>query len=79
VSTTPDSTSWQQFDDHKGGENVGGQSLVQYELQLSYSSYLARMARRSDMSEWEAILADLTNGVRLSRSVESSNRASTKM
>jgi hypothetical protein len=47
---------------------------VQHELQLSYSSHLARMARRYDMSEWEAILADLTNGVRLSRSVESSNR-----
>jgi hypothetical protein len=52
---------------------------VQHELQLSYSSHLARMARRYDMSEWEAILADLTNGVRLSRSVESSNRASTEM
>jgi hypothetical protein len=79
VSTTPDSTSWQQFDDHKGGENVGGQSLVQHEIQLSYSSYLARMVRRSDMSEWEAILADLTNGMRLSRSVESSTKTSIKM
>ena len=42
---------WQQADDHKGGENVGGQSLVQHEIQLSYSSHLARMARRSSMSE----------------------------
>jgi hypothetical protein len=52
---------------------------VQQEIQLSYSSHLVRMARRSDMSEWEAILADLTNGMRLSRSVESSTRASIEM
>jgi hypothetical protein len=47
----------------KGDENVGGLSLVQQEIQLSYSSHLARMVRRSNMSEWEAILADLTNGM----------------
>jgi hypothetical protein len=52
---------------------------VQQEIQLSYSSPLARMARRSDISEWEAILADLTNEMRLSQSVESSTRASTEM
>jgi hypothetical protein len=39
---------------------------VQQEIQLSYSSHLARMARRSDMSEWEAILTHPTNGIRLS-------------
>jgi hypothetical protein len=58
---------------------VGGLSLVQQEIQLSYSLYSKRMARRSDMSEWEAILTDLTNGMRLSRSEDLSTSTSTEM
>jgi hypothetical protein len=79
VSITPDSTSWLKSDDNEGGHNVGGLSLVQQEIQLSYSSYLARMARRSKMFEWESIPTDLTNGMRLSRSEDPSTRASTEM
>jgi hypothetical protein len=75
----PHSTSWLQSDDHKGGDNVEGLSLVQQEIQLSSSSHLARMARRSDMSEWEAILTHPTNGIRLSWGKDSTTRAPTEM
>jgi hypothetical protein len=79
VSTTPDSPSRLQFDDHEGGDNVAGLSFVQQEIQLSNLSHFARMARRFDMSEWEVILTDLTNGMRLSRSEDSSTKASTEV
>jgi hypothetical protein len=52
---------------------------VQQEIQLSYSSYLARMARRSDMSEWKAILVGPTNGIQLSRGKDSTTMAPIEM
>jgi hypothetical protein len=62
VLISPNSTSRLKFDDHEGTENAGGPILVQHELLLWNSSYLARILRRSDMSEREAILIDLTKG-----------------
>jgi hypothetical protein len=52
---------------------------VQQELLLSYSSHLAKIARRSDISTREAILIDLTVGMQLSQIEDSSTRASTEI